>query len=268
MSDQYNSATPNVEALPLALEAERRPIVEIKDGEVFANSRDVAAFFGKEVKHVHEAIKNLVAKEPQLGLTNFRPNKIKDLSGEYIGHYDMDRDGFVLLAMGFTGDKALRFKMKYIAAFNAMEAELRRRPPIDPAKVLNDPAALRGLLLTYSEKVQTLEQHVSDLLPKADALQKIAESEGSFCVTDAAKTLQVQPKVLFGFLRSHRWMYTRPGSSQELAYQDKLASGYLEHKTTTITKSDGSEKSVTQVRVTPRGLVRLAQELPPVATPV
>ena len=40
--------------------------------------------------------------------------------------YEMDRDGFSLLAMGFTGEKALRWKLEYINAFNVMEAELKR----------------------------------------------------------------------------------------------------------------------------------------------
>jgi len=40
--------------------------------------------------------------------------------------YEMDRDGFSLLAMGFTGEKALKWKLDYIKAFNAMERELKR----------------------------------------------------------------------------------------------------------------------------------------------
>ena len=40
--------------------------------------------------------------------------------------YNMNRDGFSLLAMGFTGEKALRWKLDYIKAFNTMEAELKR----------------------------------------------------------------------------------------------------------------------------------------------
>ncbi|MTW19444.1 phage antirepressor Ant, partial [Rhodoplanes serenus] len=67
----------------------------------------------------------------------------------------------------------------------------------DPMKALADPAALRGLLLTYSEKVIALEGEVAELRPQADALDRIAQSDGSLCITDAAKTLQVRPKDLF-----------------------------------------------------------------------
>lgn len=74
-------------------------------------------------------------------------------------------------------------------------------------------------------------------------------------------------KALFAFLRSHRWIYSRQGSS-DIAYQDKLATGLLEHKTTTVNRSDGSEKTATQVRVTPKGLGRLAREFPPIGKAV
>lgn len=103
------------------------PSVFIKDGNVYANSRDVAAFFEKDVRHVHEAIRSLVYKEPEWCHANFRPFKINDLTGESTSHFEMTRDGFALLAMSFTGSRALKFKLAYIAQFNAMEEELRQR---------------------------------------------------------------------------------------------------------------------------------------------
>ncbi|WP_319519713.1 Rha family transcriptional regulator [uncultured Martelella sp.] len=100
------------------------PTVRVQEGNVFADSRDVASYFGKEVKHVHEAIRNLISMEPTLGVANFRPFKIKDLVGERVAYYEMDRDGFTILAMGFTGKRALAFKLKYLDAFNRMQKEL------------------------------------------------------------------------------------------------------------------------------------------------
>jgi anti-repressor protein len=128
----------------------------------------------------------------------------------------------------------------------------------DPMSALNDPAAMRGLLLTFTEKCIALEGQLAEATPKLQALERIAESDGSLCVTDAAKTLQARPKDLFAFLRGRKWLYSRAGGS-EVAYQDKLQSGLLEHKTTTVHRTDGTEKTVTQVRVTPKGLTVLAQ---------
>ena len=247
----------------LPFEAERNPIVRIENGEAMADSRDVAAFFGKRNKDVNEAIKNLVTKDTVWGRRNFRPNYINDLSGSSISHHDMTRDGFMLLAMGFTGGRAFQWKLKYIAAFNAMEAQLRSRPA-DPMDLLIDPVGLRALLLGYTEAVLALEGEVEEMRPQVQAFDRIALSDGSLCITDAAKTLQIQPKVLFRFLRAHGWIYSRAGGP-DIAYQDKIASGLMEHKTTTVHRSDGSERTATQARVTPKGLARLARECPPVA---
>ncbi len=130
---------------------------------------------------------------------------------------------------------------------------------------LNDPAAMRSLLLGYTEKVLALQAEIAVNAPKAEALDRLSRSEGSLCITDAAKTLQVPPRDLFRFLRADGWIYTRPGGSSEIAYQARINAGLMEHKTTTVTRSDGTEKTVTQVRVTPKGLATLAVAMKPAA---
>jgi hypothetical protein len=59
-------------------------------------------------------------------------------------------------------------------------------------------------------------------------------------------------------LSTKRWIYRRPGKSGWIAYQDKIQAGYLEHKITVVSREDGTEKTVEQVRVTPKGLTKLA----------
>ena len=100
------------------------PQIHSRDGWVFATSRDVAAYFEKQVKHVHEAIRTIIKHEPSTR-SNFRPFEIKDLTGVSVHHYEMDRKGFTLLAMGFTGRKALKFKLAYLAAFNEVMERLQ-----------------------------------------------------------------------------------------------------------------------------------------------
>lgn len=249
----------NAQLLPH--EAERNPIVQTRDGKAFADSRDVAAFFGKEHSNVLRDIRNLIVKEPKLGLCNFEAIKINDLKGESTGYYLMDRDGFTLLAMGFTGTQALRFKLRFIEAFNIMEAELRDRARSGSMIDVNDPAQLRGLLLSYADKAQALQAKVDELVPTKEAFDRIAEAHGSLCVTDAAKALQVRPMDLFSYLRKDHWIYRRPGTSHDVGYQSKVAQGLLEHKVTTVSRPDGTEKITEQVRVTPKGLTRLAELL-------
>jgi phage anti-repressor protein/exonuclease VII small subunit len=143
-----------------------------------------------------------------------------------------------------------------------IECERRANEAADPAKVLSDPAAMRGLLLTYTEKVIELEETVKELEPKADALDRIATAtDGSFCIRDAAKTLQLQEKKLRDFLLERRWVYRRPMGAGFLAYSDKLQFGFMEHKITKGEKSDGSEWISTQARITAKGMARLSQLL-------
>jgi anti-repressor protein len=127
--------------------------------------------------------------------------------------------------------------------------------------LLANPAQLLELTKGYALKIAEQDRQIAGMQGDVDALGRIAQADGSFCITDAAKTLQLRPKDLFSFLRAHGWIYSRPGTS-DIAYQSKLASGLLEHKTTTVYRSDGSEKVTTQVRVTPKGLARLAKEFP------
>jgi Rha family phage regulatory protein len=249
------------------IDPQRNPIVFTKDGEVFANSRDVALFFGKQHGHVMRDIDNLIASEPKLGLSTFGQTQyVEDQNGQAYRSYDMDRDGFTLLCMGFTGGKALKWKLRYIEAFNAMEAELRRIATSGPTIDLNDPGALRGLLLTYSEKAMELERQVKELLPSQEALNRLSQAEGSLCVTDAAKALQMRPSDLFKWLRQNGWTYRRVGAAHDLGYSSKTNSGLLEHKVTTVLRTDGSEKVTEQVRVTARGLTTLARLVKPAAT--
>jgi Rha family phage regulatory protein len=246
------------------IDASRNPVVFTKDGEVFANSRDVAAYFGKQHGHILRDIDTLLKNEPSLGLSKFGQTPyVEPSTGQSYRTYNMDRDGFMLLAMGFTGEKALRFKLTYIEQFNAMEAELRRIANSGPTIDLNDPGALRGLLLTYSEKAMELEKQVRELLPAQAALQRFAEADGSLCITDAAKALQMRPSDLFNWLRQNGWIYKRVGTSHDLGYSSKTTTGLLEHKVTTVLRADGSEKVTEQVRVTAKGLTKLAQLIKP-----
>ncbi len=76
---------------------------------------------------------------------------------------------------------------------------------------------------------------------------------------DTVKSLQIRPKNLFLWLRAHKWIYKRVGCANDCAYQDKQIQGLLEHKVTTVLRSDGSEKITEQVRVTPKGLEKLSK---------
>lgn len=97
--------------------------LSVKDGNVTTTSRDVAKFFAKKHHHVLRDIINLDCP-PDFIESNFGFNEYKDSIGRKLRMYEMTRDGFTLLAMGFTGQKAMQFKIAYIEAFNSMEKAL------------------------------------------------------------------------------------------------------------------------------------------------
>ena len=100
-------------------------IVEQNKEEILtANSRDVAEHFEKQHKDVLESIRNLTA-ENSATKSMFIETSFES-RGKCYPQYELTRDGFSLLVMGFTGAKALEWKLKYIEAFNEMERELKR----------------------------------------------------------------------------------------------------------------------------------------------
>lgn len=103
------------------------PSLEVVNGHPTTLSTQVAEYFGKNHQHVTRDIRNLIEKCPDLGVSNFGQTTYKDSQGKKQPCYRMDRKGFVLLAMGFTGEKALQFKIAYIDAFDRMEAIIQKK---------------------------------------------------------------------------------------------------------------------------------------------
>jgi Rha family phage regulatory protein len=87
----------------------------------------VAEKFGKRHDDVLKAIRVLLAEMPPEGLRNFAEIFVEDSYGRKQPAYEMSRDGFSLLAMGFTGKKALQWKLKFLEGFNLMEQALLRQ---------------------------------------------------------------------------------------------------------------------------------------------
>jgi prophage antirepressor-like protein len=131
-----------------------------------------------------------------------------------------------------------------------------------PAPDLNDNATLRALLLGKLGQMDVLAADNKDLKGKAEALDRLTNAAGTLCVTDAAKSLGLPPKRLFGWLIGHSWIYRRNGSGALVGYQNKLDSGLLRHKITRLTRTDGSTRITEQVLVTAKGLAQLAAHVP------
>lgn len=96
-----------------------------KDGKLTVSSREVAERFEKRHDHVLRDVEALLDQNPKLGADYFIESSYKAGTGKPYKQYELTRDGFSLLAMGFTGAKALGWKLKFIEAFNKMEETIK-----------------------------------------------------------------------------------------------------------------------------------------------
>ena len=145
-------------------------LVEVVNSRAVTTSLRVAEYFEKDHFVVLRSIKDIIKDSAgELTDCNFVVSEYVDSTGRKLPMYLMDRDGFTLLAMGFTGKKALKFKLDYIAAFNAMEKVLRdaHRPvqrPLEDVATIYKYAGLKDNQLALAlDKFYKAETGVSAL---------------------------------------------------------------------------------------------------------
>lgn len=128
--------------------------------------------------------------------------------------------------------------------------------PVAAARAWADEVEAKRNLIA---RVEQLEHQVAELAPAAAGLDLIAKHDGSLCITEAAKTLQIQRQQLIDMLLKNGWTYHRQGKPGYLASQAKIREGYLVHKMGQYEDPNSGEQKVKeQVLVTPRGLTKLA----------
>lgn len=243
----------------------------VTNPNVTMSSREIAKLTGKRHDHVCRDIRTILValiggkdadyiRNPDLGyLTNHHVtcNQYDDKSPN-AWEYNITRRYTEILITGYD----IKRRTAVIDRLYELESERRSAAPSLPSAkelalmVIQAEEEKERLLLEN----QGLESQVEEMKPDVEALTRIAKSQGSMCVTDAAKQLQVKPKSLFDIMSQLKWIYRRLGTPW-IGYQDKIQQGLIEHKVTVITKPDGEDKSIPQVRVTPKGLSKLAKLL-------
>ncbi|EAJ8877386.1 phage antirepressor Ant [Campylobacter coli] len=98
-------------------------VFEVVGDEIFANSLQIAEVFEKDHSNVLKAIDKLPNDE--FKSSNFKYDSYFDKKSEQRRMINLTRDAFSLLVMGFTGEKAYKWKIEFIKAFNEMEKRLR-----------------------------------------------------------------------------------------------------------------------------------------------
>lgn len=99
-------------------------LVIMHDRQAVTTSLKVAEIFEKKHQHVMESIRKLTVENSTVKKMFVEDSYLNSRNQQQPMYY-MNRDGFTLLAMGFTGSKAMEFKLKYIDAFNKMEKQIK-----------------------------------------------------------------------------------------------------------------------------------------------
>ena len=141
-------------------------LVTLMNGKAVTTSLKIAKVFCKPHKDVLKAIRSLETPE-DFNRRNFSPVEYSDAKGEKRPAYCITRDGFTLLAMGFTGAKAMQFKLAYIAAFNAMEAELAARHNAPDPAPLDLTQSTRRMLHALNLRIEAGENVPAHILKYA-----------------------------------------------------------------------------------------------------
>lgn len=177
-------------------------VFKSEKGNPVTTSLLVAEKFDKNHRDVLEAIRNLAADNSaakRLFIESEYENR-----GKMYPMYVMNRDGFSLLAMGFTGSRALQFKLEFINAFNQMEQAIKTGGFMVPT-------TFREALLLAAEQQEVIEaqqRQLSSQEPKVRFAEAVTGSDTNILVRDLAKMI-CQIGVSIGEGRLYDWMVSR-----------------------------------------------------------
>lgn len=241
-------------------------ILQNKNGQIVVSSRDVTEKFGKNHKDVLESIRNLTAENSAVK-NMFILTTYKNTRGREYEEYLMNRDGFSLLAMGFTGKKALEWKLKYIKAFNQMEETLKSSDLISEEEKLKlklfskDPmevAVAHNKLVEFA--TAPFVKQIEEDRPYTEFAKHVTESSDSIDVGDFAKVVKKE-NIQLGRNRLFQWFrekgYLMANNSP---YQRYVECGYF--NVTEVTKNTAYGINVyTKTLVTGKGQVYFVEKL-------
>ncbi len=222
-------------------------ILSAQNGEPVVSSRQIAENFDKNHRDVLRAVDNL--KEDVRNFAQmFFESTDQDSYGREQRAYLMNRDGFTLLAMGFTGKAALEWKLKYIAAFNEMEKKLAEQPQLTRSQLL------ATALIAAHEELEEKDKQIETMKPKALFADAVSASNQSILVGEMAKLLsqngiQMGQNRLFQWMRENGYLIKdRKRTDYNMPTQKSMELRLFEIKETSIAHSDGH----TSINKTPK----------------
>ena len=235
-------------------------ILSTQNGEPVVSSRQIAENFDKNHRDVLRAVNNL--KEDVRNFAQmFFETTVPDSYGREQRAYLMNRDGFTLLAMGFTGKAALEWKLKYIAAFNEMEKKLTEHPQLTRSQLLATALiAAHEELEEKDKRIELLTADTERMKPKEIFSDAVSTSQNSILVGELAKLLkqngiETGEKRLYAWMRENGYLIKRKGADWNKPTQRSMEMKLFTIKETVICHSDGHTSVNTTTKVTGIGQV-------------
>ncbi|MGI4841058.1 MAG: phage antirepressor KilAC domain-containing protein [Janthinobacterium lividum] len=214
------------------------------------SSREIADLTGKAHKHVLADIRTMLT-DLEIDWAEFSA-QYKDGTGRSLPCFNLDRELTDTLLTGYSA------KMRLAVVRRWRELEDQAQQPRLP----NNFAEALQVAADQARESQRLHLVIEEQAPKVAALEQLASTRGSICITEAAKHLGMGPLKLFTWMASNRWIYRRTSFANWSAFQPRLTAGLLEHKLVNLKNNETDElKVVEQVMVTRRGLVVLAEKI-------
>ncbi len=164
---------------------EKKIEVVNNNGQLVVSSRQVAENFGKRHDHVMRDIVAYQKDVPNFG-EMFYETTSPDAYGRAQKTYLMNRDGFSLLAMGFTGSKALEWKLKYIKAFNEMEKTLKEQRD---SYMIEDPVERALKWAEEQREKQKALKALKEAKPKVETYDALVSRESYVGIREMAKLI-------------------------------------------------------------------------------
>ena len=207
-------------------------VLSMQSGEPVASSRQIADNFEKRHDHVMRDIDAMKKDVPNFGEMFFETTA-PDSYGREQRTYLMNRDGFTLLAMGFTGKAALEWKLKYIAAFNEMEKKLADQPQLTRSQLL------ATALIAAHEELEEKDKRIAELTPDAEFARAVCIADNCRTATSIAKDYGLTAEKLNKLLYSQRVQY-KDSDGQWVLYKPYQGKGYTKNrKGKAIQRSNG-----------------------------
>ena len=208
-------------------------LVVMKDQQAVTSSLQVAETFNKNHRDVMKRIRDLTAQNIAVEKM-FVQSTYLNKQGHSQPMYYMNRDGFTLLVVGFTGKKALNFKVKYIEAFNAMENQIKNYGGF---QIPNNMSEALQLAANQAKEME-------EMRPKALFAEAVQTSKTDILVGQLAKILKqngidIGANRLFKWLRENGYLIKQQGMNFNTPTQKAMDFKLFRIKENTIVHSDG-----------------------------